>query len=114
MFAPAAAIIAQRFIGGAAALMAAVIKIAAVLFVSLTPITASTVPTKPPTVSTVVAPEPVRAPGISMTKVSSNRHIIRRSLNVATIFLTINATPPDSLTSVIKNVAVIKIRQTSK
>ena len=100
--------------GGAAALIAAVRNIAAVRFVSFTPITARTVPTSAPTVRTEVAPEPVSAPGISITSVRRSRQTVRCSLNLATILRTMKATPPDSFTSIMKNVAVMNVRQTSK
>ncbi|MPM62634.1 hypothetical protein SDC9_109511 [bioreactor metagenome] len=77
ILAPAAAIIAQRFIGGHAALIAARIKINATLLSSEIPIAANTAPTSPPTVKTVVAPDPVIAPGISITNVNNSKHIIR-------------------------------------
>ena len=114
MLAPAAAIMAQRLMGGAAALMAAVMKIAAVFRVSSTPMAVSTEPTRAPTVRTLVAPEPVRAPGISITRVSSRRQMTRCVRNAPTMRRTMKATPPDSLTRAMKNVALMKIRQTSK
>ena len=66
---------AHRLMGGQAADMAASMKIRATRRSSLTPMAASTEPTRPPTVRTVVAPEPVTAPGIIMTTVrrSSSR-----------------------------------------
>ena len=70
---------AQRLMGGAAALMAAVMKMAAVFRVSSTPMADSTEPTRAPTVRTLVAPDPVRAPGISITNVKSSRQITRRA-----------------------------------
>ena len=62
----------------------------------------------------LVAPEPVRAPGISITRVSSRRQMTRCVRNAPTMRRTMKATPPDSLTRAMKNVALMKIRQTSK
>ena len=94
---PAAAIMAHRLMGGQAALMAARMKISATRRSSGTPMATSTALTRPPTVNTVVAPEPVMAPGTSITAVSRIKQTNRWAWKVFTITRTMYATPPLSL-----------------
>ena len=85
MFAPAAAIMAHRLMGGQAALMAASRKINATRRSSETPIVINTEPTREPTVSTVVAPEPVMAPGTSIRTVRKSRQTKRCAWKLRTM-----------------------------
>ena len=68
---------AHRLMGGQAADMAARMKMSATRRSSSTPMAVSTAPTRPPTVKTVVAPEPVTAPGTIITTMSRSRQMTR-------------------------------------
>jgi hypothetical protein len=114
MLTPAAVNMAQRLMGGAAALRPAMTKMMAAIFVAGMSMVPRTVATIPPRMRTVTLPAPVRAPGTSRRTARSPSRSPFRRWNRRRMDRTAKAAPPDSLRRFMNRVAATKMRTMSK